>query len=233
MKKALRNILIALLLIVLLALTITTLVFFFQGKNKQKTIDELQNQNATYKTEIANKDLQITQLEQTNTNLETALEEANKDDFANFVFDYTKYSTDQIRVSESCNERLGISIKREKDGSMSMCVYDKSYLYNYEGEISRKYKKIEGLDSKISSSYIFSTGQAVNPCVLFLLEDGTVQYLDKDKLLKGEFIVGGKLDASKVTRLMEVDVGFTEGSGFVAFATVDVNNNLKVFNKLP
>ncbi len=224
--------LIIILLLIILALGITALVFFLMNRSNVTKLNNITDEKNAYETQIAEKDLKIAELEQAKLTLEGALEEASKDDFSNFVFDYSKYSTDSIRVTERPQDNMGISVHRNLDGNMEMCVFDGTYIPNYSGEVTREYKEVEGLYGKVSQYYVMGIGNGINPQVLFLLQDGTVQFLDTAKLAQGKFVIGGTLDSEKVVRILQVNVGYSGAGGHIAIATVDKNGNLKVYNEL-
>lgn len=226
------RVIIILLLLIILALAITAMVFFFMNKSNVNKLNDITQAKNDCETQIMEKDLKISELETTRDNLQKSLDDINNEEFSNFVYDYKKYSTDTVRITEHGIDKMGMSVSRNLDGNIEMCVYDKTYISGYSGEVSRENKPIDGLFGKVSKCYIYNLGNGINPQVLFLLENGKVQYIDTNALSKGNFIIGGTLDVEKVVDIIEVNVGYSGAGGHIAFATIDVNGNVKVFNEL-
>lgn len=222
---------IILLLLVVLALGITTAVFFFMNKSNTNKLNEMTQAKNDCEASINEKDLKISELETTRDNLQKALDDINNEEFSNFVYDYKKYSTDNVIITDYGTDKNGISIAKNLDGVVEMCVHDDKYISRYSGEVSWERKPVEGISGEVSKAYVCTTGHGYTQNVLFLLQNGKVQYLDPDLLLKGEFVVGGTLDVEKIVDIIEVNVA-TPGPGYIAFATIDVNGNVKVYNSL-
>ncbi len=231
-NSRLMRVVIILLLLIIIGLGITATVFFFMNKSNVNKLNDMIQAKNDCDTQIAEKDLKITELETTRDNLQKSLDDINNEEFSNFVYDYKKYSTDTVRITEHGIDKMGMSVSRNLDGNIEMCVYDKTYISGYSGEVSRENKPIDGLFGNVSKCYIYNLGNGINPQVLFLLENGKVQYIDTNALSKGNFIIGGTLDVEKVVDIIEVNVGYSGAGGHIAFATIDVNGNVKVFNEL-
>lgn len=225
------RVIIILLLLIILALAITAIVFFFMNKSNVNKLNDMTQAKDDCETQIMEKDLKISELETTRDNLQKSLDDINNEEFSNFVYDYKKYSTDTVRITEYGTDKAGIYITKNLDGNVEMCVHDDKYISRYSGEISWNVKPVEGISGEVSKAYVCTSGHGYTQQVLFLLQNGKVQYLDPDLLLKGEFVVGGTLDAEKVVDIIEVSIT-TPGPGYIAFATIDVNGNVKVFDKL-
>ncbi len=226
------RIIIILLLVIILTLSIVATVFFFMNKSNLNKLNDVTQVKNDYETTIAQKELQINELTATKDNLQRVLDDINNEEFSNFVFDYSKYSTDTVKVTEYRPEQMGISVQRNLDGNIEMCVFDGTYIPGYSGEVSREAKSIDGLYGKVSKWYIYNIGNGLNPQVLFLMQDGKVQYLDSNALSKGKFVIGGTLDVEKIVDIIQVNVSFSGAGGHVAIATIDENGSLKVFNSI-
>lgn len=224
--------LIIFLLLVIIGLAITATVFFFMNRSNANKLNDMTQAKTDCDNQIAEKDLEIAELETTRDNLQKSLDDINNEEFSNFVYDYKKYSTDSVRITEHGISKMGISVGRNLDGNIEMCVYDGTYIPGYSGEVSGEYKIVDGLFGEVSKYYIYNLGNGINPQVLFLLKDGKVQYLDTNLLAKGKFVIGGTLDVEKAVDIIEVNVAYSGAGGHIAFATIDVNGNVKVFNEL-
>lgn len=230
-NSKLMRVVIILLLLIIIGLGITATVFFFMNKSNVNKLNDMIQAKNDCDTQIAEKDLKIAELETTRDNLQKSLDDINNKEFSNFVYDYKKYSTDSVKIMDYGTDVNGISVAKDANGVIEMCVHDDKYVSRYSGDVSWNRKLVEGISGEVSKAYVCTVGHGYTQHVLFLLENGKVQYLDQDAFLKGEFVVGGTLDVEKVVDIMQVSVT-TPGPGYIAFATIDVNGNVKVFDSI-
>lgn len=77
-------------------------------------------------------------------------------------------------------------------------------------------QEITGFSSNITDIHFAYSGTDVSPAkILFLMEDGTVEYIDFQKLIENkEYVSAGKLEGlSNIVKLENVKVGFYDENG--------------------
>lgn len=194
-------------------------------KEKQK-VEHATEENTTYKAQVEELNTKVSSLEEDKKNLEESKNESKKTTVA---FDLNKALNTTGSEYRLRDELFGINVSLENDG--------KVYIFTYETKENLKsrfsldandafFKKtsdnditkfeITGFSKKVKDIFVNGVGQSVSyPVILFLMEDGTVEFLNtKAALTTLNFKSAGTLkDMKDVVRIRTCDAGKGPGSG--------------------
>lgn len=95
-------------------------------------------------------------------------------------------------------------------------------------------KKVEGFDKKVVDTFIYpaSTGDYLYPMILFLMEDGTVEYMKSGECIStGNLKTAGKVKCvSDVVRIVGGSVATDYGGGYAIMAITSSGEFYDILN---
>lgn len=193
--------------IIILILLVLTLGIIFIRKNNSDVYDKNNNQTNTSE-ELEN---------QTDLNFEVENQKNLTDITKKHVeFDPEKVmpKKENVKYEEITSDKDDAGLKFEvKDGKVYLTTDINNNLYNlYFSDIAKnkiENKEIEGFTKKVQEVYLAYMGNGdVQPLILFLIEDGTVEYLDSKDMLKNEnYKSSGKLgDLSNIVKFVDIEI---------------------------
>lgn len=115
----------------------------------------------------------------------------------------------------------GITIILEDDGKATVTVIPDNEVYKMlypDTEVDIQNQELTGFDGKIASVYFANFGDDIAPCkILFLMEDGSVEYIDSEKMIKSKdqkYVSEGRIEElSNIVRFENVAVAFEDENG--------------------
>lgn len=87
-------------------------------------------------------------------------------------------------------------------------------------------KEITGFKTNIISSYQANIGNGINaPIILFIMENGTVEYINTTDVIQNKkYVSNGILEGIKdIVKFASVDVKEIEGGGYISVVAIDKN----------
>lgn len=115
----------------------------------------------------------------------------------------------------------GITIILEDDGKATVTVMPDNEVYKMlypDTEVDIQNQELTGFDGKIASVYFANFGDDIEPCkILFLMEDGSVEYIDSEKMIKSKdqkYVSEGKIEGlENIVHFENVAVAFEDENG--------------------
>lgn len=205
MKKAL----IGILVICLVTLSIVTGNLYRKIQNKENQLvaqeekmKELQTQKTTAEDENLNSD---------SKNLNVKFDENKmKLKAKDVIYESTEYGVDS---------NYDITISLLENNKLKLYTNPESETYQMifpNGTKESNDQEITGFDGNVVDVFYTCFGQeAVAPKILFLMEDGTVEYIDSSEMIKNKnYKSAGKIEElSNIVRFAIVSVGFLDDEG--------------------
>lgn len=215
MKK---NIALLFMILLFVATTISTIYLFSKNIDKTKEIEAL-NQKI------------IENQKEYETNLANVKEEEK---IILPVFDANKVinKTDDMSISLAANTKLGIQVRLDEEGKVKVRIIDSMYIQDFKGNTNEEYE-VEGISGKVVDVNIYNQGNGINPQIVMLLEDGTVEYVNMVELKNGKYISAGKVSGvDNIVKIVEVSFGIAEGSGGINIAGIKNDGTSILFPEL-
>lgn len=211
MKKNIVFIVIILILILGLVGTIVGTIFMYTKNNNLK--DEI-----SAKTQ---------EIEQLNTQINQLNETLNTEEFKHKLFDVTELGNDNIMITPYGTGGNHLLAHVDGQGNAIVSLISNDYYKYPEASYSNKYK-VEGTSGKVYNTRVLYMGNGSVLTVFMIMEDGTVEYLDSDKLLnEGKFVSGGKIEGlKKVVDLVPVNLSSKNGPGYACVVALDLEGNM-------
>lgn len=160
---------------------------------------------------------EVTQAKKATDNIDNTLE-------GTYGFDANKMKTkteNTIYEDVRYDSIEGITVILEKDGKAMVSVMPDNEIYqslysDTKAEVQNE--ELTGFDGKIASVYFAYFGNGIEPAkILFLMEDGTVEYINSENMIKGKdkkYVSEGKIkDLSNIVRFERVAIGFENENG--------------------
>ncbi|MDO4282614.1 MAG: hypothetical protein Q4D02_03180 [Clostridia bacterium] len=208
---------IALLFLILLFVAAAVSTIFLFSKNLEKT-KEIENLNAKIET-----------LQEEN------LANIPKEEKGILpVFDVNKIvnKKDDMIISLNSVSKSGLVAKLNENGEVMVQVIDSMYFENFSGELNQ-YQKVEGVSGKVVDVNIFNQGNGINPQIIMLIEDGTVEYVNMKELKQGNMISAGKVEGLKdIVKIVEVAISVKPVGGYFTIAGVQSDGSSILFPEL-
>lgn len=141
-----------------------------------------------------------------------------------YVFDGNKM---KVKMDDAIYEDVrydsieGITVILEDDGKATVTVMPDNEVYKIlypDTETDIQNEELTGFGGKIASVYFANFGDDLEPCkILFLMEDGSVEYIDSEKMIKSKdpkYVSEGRIEElSNIVRFENVAVAFEDENG--------------------
>ena len=105
-------------------------------------------------------------------------------------------------------------------------VNDELYKSIFTNATPLNKKEITGFKTNIISSYHANIGNGINaPIILFIMENGTVEYINTTDVIQNKkYVSNGILEGIKdIVKFASVDVKEIEGGGYISVVAIDKN----------
>ena len=105
-------------------------------------------------------------------------------------------------------------------------VNDELYKSIFTNATPLNKKEITGFKTNIISSYQANIGNGINaPIILFIMENGTVEYINTTDVIQNKkYVSNGILEGIKdIVKFASVDVKEIEGGGYISVVAIDKN----------
>ena len=211
-----------------------------------KMMTDFEKNNSDLKSQVAQLEQQVTELSEKNENNSTdsksekrnsADEEETSDEFSRdtrvsfnpnkmkVYAENAEYSSEEIQEQASKLEEYGINIKIE-NGEAYVSTDDSKDWYKdlFEDIDEIEDKKIEGFETKIDEVKVMIYGQDLaRPIILFMMEDGSVEYVKSETMLKDEkYESEGKIeDLENIVDIAYASVTEDNASGYITTVAID------------
>lgn len=230
MKKNVFLIILSVLLVLAIGVSVY-LVLKYRKTNTSLQTENTKNSDLTKERDDLKTQLDTVKSNQnttTNTNTNNSIDvktvEVNK-----FVpFDPSKVKnklSNQVVNRQDKFDRNGLYVKIDDNGNVYLYVTSKDSLYNSSKmELSKEYQ-VTGFSGKVVDVFLGYEGQGGvdYPLILFLMEDGSVEYLNAKQAVENlDFKSNGKLNyLSNIVRFEEASIGTLSGGGYVGVVAID------------
>ena len=213
-------------LLVIIILIIGGILIY--GKISKKDDNNTQQDNVTTNNESLNEIESVDIDEDINTLDNTE----NKDniEIENIKFDNSKMKIKASGVEYTETDEINensYGIKTEINngkGYITTDVNDELYKNVFTNATPLDKKEITGFKSDIISAYQASIGNGINaPIILFIMENGTVEYIKTTDVIQNKkYVSGGVLEGiNDIVKFASVDVKEVEGGGYISVVAID------------
>lgn len=215
MKK---NIAVFILIILFIAATVATIYFGSSVVTKRKKIESLEKElvesKVTYEQEIER------------------IKKENKAILPVFQNGLIANKTEDMSVTLYPISKNGLVASLKEDGKVFVQVTSKLYFPGFEGNLYQDYE-VTGLQGRAVDVQIFNQGNGINSQIIMLMEDGTVEYLNMQKIQKSLFESSGKVEGlNNVVKVVEVSVTGNEMAGYISIAAIRADGTITLFPEL-
>ena len=219
-------------IIILLIIALFGVVYYY---NKKESNDIAENNNSTTRVEMKEElepatVTEISEDEKEDNNQNTDIFNALSIDTA------TKKIVDDEIVAYYINKQeLGLNVSVREGKVYFTTEMNKKQLVEYEvvsneNEVKTSEnfeKQITGFDKKVIDAEIACMGNAVKDCfIVFLMEDGTLEYSTIKNLVMNLKTEGKVNNISNIQKIHTCSVGWYDGGGRESIVALDYENNL-------
>lgn len=156
----------------------------------------------------------------------------NNDNVENIKFNNSKMKIKSNGVEYTETEEInknnyGIKIEINNGKAyITTNVNDELYKSIFTNATPLNKKEITGFKTNIISSYQANIGNGINaPIILFIMENGTVEYINTTDVIQNKkYVSNGILEGIKdIVKFASVDVKEIEGGGYISVVAIDKN----------
>lgn len=215
MKK---NIALLFMILLFVATTISTIYLFSKNIEKTKEIEALNQKMEENKKEYD----------------ESLASKEKEEKLLLPVFDENKVinKTDDMSINLAANTKLGIQVRLDESGKVKVRIIDAMYIKDFKGSTNEE-NEVEGISGKVIDVNVYNQGNGINPQIIMLLEDGTVEYVNMNELKNGNYITAGKVSGvENIIKIIEVSIVTAEGSEKINIAGIKSDGTSILFPEL-